>query len=461
MPIADFRTECTDAEEAAASARAGSGGVPIRSFTGDKRLRADFAWVLGGNILYSACQWGIVVALAKLGNAAQVGEYALGLAVAAPIVLFANLQLRALLASDLTGQFTFDEYLTFRLASLSAALIGVAGVAALTQHDWRLGGIIVLVGFAQALESVSDTYYGLMQKQERMDRVSTSLLLKGPLSLGALCVGMYVSGSVLWAVASLALGRLFILLIWDSRGGFAARPLPFAWNFTGSLTLLRTALPLGLISMLLALNQSIPRYFLQIHSGSAELGIFSAIASLLTAGGLVVAAFGQSIFLPVARACAAFDRARFRGYAALAMALGCALGASAVLAVAMFGRPILTHLFRPEYAEHSDIFVRLMIAGSITFIASGLGYVVTAARSLRPQIPLLIVTALAATATSAWSIPRYGLHGAADSALATASVQLIGMIAILLRIDQRLKRNAPGNLPKTTDPDFSAKAKTT
>src|SRR6476646_2143332 len=124
----------------------------------DKRLRTDFSWVLSGNVLYSACQWGIVVVLAKLGSAVQVGEYALGLAVAAPIVLFANLQLRALLASDLTGQFTFDEYLTFRLASLSAALIGVAGVAALTQHSWRLGGIIILVGFAQALESVSDTY---------------------------------------------------------------------------------------------------------------------------------------------------------------------------------------------------------------------------------------------------------------------------------------------------------------
>jgi O-antigen/teichoic acid export membrane protein len=443
MPTADLRTE---REGDPLSAAPETRRVPLRAFAGEKRLRADFAWVLSGNLLYSAFQWGIVMALAKLGSAAQVGEYALGMAVAAPIVLFANVQLRALLASDLTGQFTVDQYLTFRMASLGAALIGIAGVAALTQHSWRLGGMIALVGFAQALESVSDTYYGFMQRRERIDLVSRSLILKGPLSLAALCLGMYLSGSVLWAVAGLALGRILVLLVWDSRRAFSARPAHFAWNFSGSPALLRTALPLGLISMLIALNSSIPRYFLAMHSGSAELGIFSAIASLLSAGTLVVAAFGQSIFLPVARACAAFDRAKFRGYAGLAVLLGCALGGSAVLLVALFGRTILTHLFRPEYGDHADIFVRLMIAGSITFVASGLGYVVTAARSLRPQIPALIASTLAATATSAWSIPHHGLRGAADAALATSLVQLTGTIVILLGIDRRFARNT-GSTP--------------
>src|SRR4029077_18772125 len=121
----------------------------------DKRLRSDFTWVLAGNVLYSACQWGIVVALAKLGSPEKVGEYALGMAISAPIVLFANLQLRALLASDVNGQFSFGQYLASRLVSLVAALFVVAGAAVCAQAGWRLGAIIVLVGFAQALDFVS------------------------------------------------------------------------------------------------------------------------------------------------------------------------------------------------------------------------------------------------------------------------------------------------------------------
>ena len=419
----------------------------MTGFRANKRLRTDFTWVLSGNLLYSACQWGIVVALAKLGNPAQVGEYALGMAVSAPIVLFANLQLRALLASELRDRFTFGQYLTFRLVSLGAALLLVAGAVACMQTDWRLGGIVVLVGFAQALEFVSETYYGFMQKHERMDRIAGSLLLKGPLSLAALCGAMYITRSIVWAVIGLAFGRLLVLLVWDSRLGFVKAErsgftVRLEWNSGEMLTLLRMALPLGVISMLISLNLSIPRYFVEVHSGSAELGIFSAIASLLTACNVVVSAFGQSIFLPVARACAALDRAKYRAYVMMAAALGGSLGGVAILAAVLFGRGILTHLFRSEYGERPDILVRLMIAGTIMFIASGLGYVITAAGSLRPQIPMLVAAAIGAAATSAWSIPRHGLSGAADAALAAAFVQLMGTGAILLKIDRRLRRSA-------------------
>jgi len=416
----------------------------------DKHLKVDFAWVLAGNVIYSACQWGIVVALAKLGNPQQVGEYALGMAVSAPIVVFANLQLRALLATELKDRFSFGQYLTFRLVSLGAALLAVAGVAAWTQPHRRLAGIVMLVGFAQALDFLSETYYGFMQKHERMDRISVSLMMKGPLSLAALCGAMYVTGSIVWAVIALALGRLTVILAWDARLGFAkpagvtapGKSAPAArlgWNSGEMLALLRMALPLGVISMLLSLNTSVPRYFLEAHSGSAELGIFSALASLLAAGNLVISAFGQSIFLPVARACAALDRAKVRNYAALTLVLGGVLGGGALVSTVLFGRVVLSHLFRPEYGERADVLIRLMIAGTIGFIASGLGYVITAARRLLSQIPILAASALAAAATSAWLIPRHGLTGAADASLAAACVQLAGTGVLLWRMDRQLQ----------------------
>lgn len=418
----------------------------------DKRWKADFTWVLSGNVLYSACQWGIVVILAKLGSPEQVGEYALGLAVSAPVILFANFQLRALLASDVRDQFAFGQYLTFRLVSLGAALVAVAGVAASTEPGGRIAGITLLLGLAQTLDFVSETYYGFMQRHGRIDRLSMSLLLKGPLSLAALWCAMYFTRDIVWAVVGLIAGRLLILWTWDSRLAFAvndyggssraAEALRLRWNASSMLDLFRLALPLGVISMLVSLNTSIPRFFVEAHRGSAELGIFSAIASLLSAGSLVVSAYGQSIFLPVAQACAQRDRARFRGFVLLAGALGGVLGGAGVLLAGWFGPAILAHLFRQEYATYSDIFVRLMIAGTVMFVGSGLGYVMTAARSLRPQIPLLIASAAAAAAASAWSIPRYGLWGAADAVLAAALVQLLGSGVILMRIDRRLSGSA-------------------
>jgi O-antigen/teichoic acid export membrane protein len=413
-----------------------------------KQLHTDFTWLFSGNVLYSACQWAIVLVLAKLGSPEQVGEYALGMAVSAPIILLANFQLRALLASDIRNQFTFRKYLTFRLVSLALALAVVAGAAVYTQGDSGRKGIILLVGFSQMLEYISETYYGLMQKRERVDRIAWSLLLKGPISLAVLCLAMYITRSVSWAVCGLSLGRLTILLAWDSRLGFAAKDddeptSRLDWDGAAMLSLLRLALPLGVISMLGSLTPNIPRYFIDAFQGKAELGIFSAIASLLSVGTLMISALGQASFLPVAKACVSADQATYRNAIWRAVAMGGVLGGVAVAASMLFGHSLLVHLFRREYGEYTDLLVRMMIAGTIMFIASGLGYVMTAARRLGPQIPLLLVSAVAAAATSAWAIPRHGLSGAADAFLISACVQLAGTGVILWQIDGQLRRRAP------------------
>jgi len=412
------------------------------------RLRSDFTQVLLGNMLYYACQWSIMIALAKLGTPQQLGEYALGMAIAAPILLFANLQLRAIIASDVQDQFTLAQFFTFRLATMILALLVIVGVAAAgSGSNWRRSAVILAVAIAQIVDCFAETYYAWMQKYGRLDRMARSLWMKGPLALGALCVAMYVTRNVLWAVLGLVVGRLAILLVWDTRLGFTGDQPPFRldWSFLRLRrhrpllrSLLRLALPLGLISMLGSLSANIPRYFVEAHLGSAELGIFSAIASLLSTGTLVISAFGQSIFVLVAQACARADRSVFRTFLIASTAVGAALGVAGVAGAAVLGRPILSHLFRPEYALHQEVFVRLMIAGAVTFAASGAGYVVTAARSLNPQVPMLAAAAVAGFFVSAWSIPRIGLDGAANAVLASAIVQFAGTVLIAWKVDRRL-----------------------
>jgi len=403
----------------------------------NRNLKSDFTWVLVGNTIYFACQWGIVLALAKLGTTGQVGEYALGMAIAAPIVFFANLQLRSLIASDVRDEFSFAQYFHFRVVTLALAMLAIGAVTAVMAPGWRRAGIILLVGVVQIWDYVSDFYYAWMQRQERMDRMAASLMMKGPFSLAALVVAMGMTRSVIWAVAALLAARLLIFFAWDRRK-IGAMPVATRWPQYSIPRLLRTALPLGIISMLASLNVNIPRYFLESSAGSAGLGIFSAIASLLSAGNLVVSALGQSIFLPVARACASADRGGYRSSVLLAAASGGALGLCGVAAAALFGRPILRILFRPEYAEHSDVFVLLMVAGTVTFIGSGAGWVMTAARRLNEQIPLLLATGVADAIASFILIPRFGLMGAAEALLAAALVQAAGACVILFGIDRHI-----------------------
>src|SRR5438067_13811448 len=75
-----------------------------------RSLRVNFSWTMAGNLVYAASQWGILVVLARMGKPEAVGQFSLGLAITAPIMLFAGLQLRAVQATDARHLFQFADY---------------------------------------------------------------------------------------------------------------------------------------------------------------------------------------------------------------------------------------------------------------------------------------------------------------------------------------------------------------
>ena len=89
-------------------------------------LRRSFSWMFAGNVLYAASLWGIISALTKLGSPEAVGRYALATAVATPLMLFANLQLRPIMATDNDGRFEFRDYLALRLICLPIACFTIS-----------------------------------------------------------------------------------------------------------------------------------------------------------------------------------------------------------------------------------------------------------------------------------------------------------------------------------------------
>src|SRR5579864_9323928 len=92
-------------------------------------LRADFSWMLVGNAVYAGAQFAVLMLLAKLVRPEMVGQYALGLALVYPVMMFTNLQLRAVLSSDTTGKVTFGHYFGLRLVMTALAFVSVFVIA--------------------------------------------------------------------------------------------------------------------------------------------------------------------------------------------------------------------------------------------------------------------------------------------------------------------------------------------
>lgn len=422
----------------------------------DITLRRNFSWTFIGNLIYSGCQWGMLVVLAKLGNPEMVGTFTLGLAVTAPVMMFSNLQLRDIQTTDAKNHYLFNDYLGLRLITTGLALPIILWITLATGYKGETAIVIILIGFAKGLESISDVFYGLLQKHEKMDRMAVSVMMKGPLSLLMLSIGTYISGSIVWGVVGLVIAWACILLIWDipsyrwlinkftsegeipdSLEGKTATP---RWQLGTIRRLIWLSLPLGLVMMLISLNANIPRYFLEQSLGKKELGVFAALAYLIVAGNMVVSALGSAARPRLAKYYAGGNVSAYQKLLLQLVAIACLLGLSGILVAWVAGGQILTIVYQPEYAKYTELLIWLMVTAGIGYVSSFLGEGMTAARYFRTQIPLFIIVTSTSAIASFWFIPKNGLKGAAIALMIAEIVRIIFTLGVIFHAVHRIQR---------------------
>ena len=398
-------------------------------------LTRNFSWTLIGTGLYAFCQWGMLVVLAKLCSTRMVGQFALALAITAPVFMFAGLNLRTVQVTDARRDFQFGDYLGLRLLSIAAALTFVFAIEIVSGHDAHLLFVVVMTAAAKALDLIGDTIFGLQQQHERMDRIAMSQMIRGVLQLSAVAAAAYTTRNVVWAVTGQAAVSLVVLLTYDLRN--AGRLYQFPWptrnparypalvrlaalqfgTWRNIRVLIRVSFPLGLVAMLGSLMVNIPRYFIEGTAGAAKLAVYSAMAYIMTVGGMATGSLLQATAARLARYYVENLR-QFRRLLLQLIAIAAANGVIGVLAAVLLGRQFLTIMYRPEYAMYPSVFAWLMVAAGVSYVASALGFGLAAARKFDIQLPVYICAALVTAAACVPLVPRYGLQGAAWALLA-------------------------------------------
>lgn len=398
-------------------------------------LGRNISYAAVGNATYACCQFLTMMALVKLGSPSMVGEFALALAITAPIIIFSQCNLRSVQATDARAEYDFGDYLALRLLTSTAALLVVIGIAFLAHHSREASFVIVLVGIAKAIDSVADTFFGKWQRNERLDAASVVYAVNGVASVLTLTAALIVTHSVVWASAGFAAGSaiaLVVCLVVHERYAPGAGVCP-RWETTTLSRLAKLSAPLGIVMLLVSLNASTPRYFVALHDGSYELGIFAAVSYLAVVGTTLVGAAGQSLSPRLATLYAAGDLRSFvRLLRMFALACGF-VGVAGVVTAASIGESVLRIVYAPEYARASSVLTISMIAAALSFVGSSLGYGLTAARQFRAQVPLFTVVVLATAGSALVLVPVSGISGAAWAGVVGAAAQVAGSLVVLRR----------------------------
>jgi len=388
-------------------------------------LKTNFKWMFIANILFAFCQWLILISIAKLGDKELVGIYTLGLAITAPIMIFSNLQLRAIQATDAQNENEFRDFFSLRTIFVFLGLIIIFLIIFWSNYKFERKVIIFLIGLSKAVEGMSDIIYGYLQKKEDMQKIAVSLMLRGFFSVSLFSVTLYVTGNLVWATMFSTLAWLIVFLFYDLQ---SLKKYSVDFFFTKKIdelkSLFLTAIPLGLVTMLGSLNTNIPRYIIERELSLEVLGVFGAVSYILVGANQFTKSISQTVSPRLAKYYAQSDRKSFLKLFNKVLFINVILGIVGFLIVMIFGKEILTIAYTSEYASYHKLFLWTMVLSCTLYITNVLGVAVTSMRLFAKQLPIHILKLILVTITSIIFIRRFGVEGAVWSLLISTIVTI-------------------------------------
>ncbi len=331
----------------------------------------------------------MISVLARLGSPQLAGQYALGVAVSAPILVLAQFRNREPGGTDI------------RITSLALSFLGIAAVGFLN-HTLQDRMALLLVVLAESVEWIASLYCGR--------RGVVSSLLHGFLSLAVLAFFLNKTGHFGFALLAVLIVRLLVLFGYDFRNPRLPRS------------------PEDREASAARLAANVPCYFIAHMLGYAWLGVFAVIQSVLAIANPLVRGLAQRATPAIAKLHDDGDGEAFRQAATRLAGTGLVLGLCVIAGAAIaIGTPLA---------------LALSAAAGLSFVSTLLDRVLIAGRRGDERMPLEIFAVAASSLACVALVPKSGLQGAACAAGFGGFVRITGQLCVLRSILRRPRRSA-------------------
>lgn len=377
-----------------------------------------------GNFLYAVCQWVTVIIIARLGNLESQGHYSYFLAILAPITMLSRLNLRAVLATDHTDVFGFEDYLSARVVLSLIALVSVPLYVTFVGEDSVAIAIALGVSLMKFVEGIAEITHGQLQRTNQYGVIFSGLAIRSIVMVVTFQMVMLFEGDVGVAAICTAIAWMFV---WR---GCEWRRIDTRLASIGKSSVERVrrlvakCWALGISMALLSVFSYMPVYFLKVYATISDVGRFSAISYLWMIGVFMATAIIQAIS---PRMAAVFHQNGLR-YCRTFLRINVVLifaGLLVVAASSLWGEQLVILLYGEQYAGLGEVFALMAIGIVFSSIIALIGMSLTIARAFNGMLIANIISVITISVLCMMFVPQEGILGAAKALVIALAAKLV------------------------------------
>ena len=412
-----------------------------------------------GSLIYYVCQWLMSVIIVRLSGFGEAGLLSLAMSATAAPAIIGLFNVRSYQVSDMNGQYTDKEYMRSR--AYTNILSVIACLAVVLYYGYSLEKAVIIMTFMgfKVVEGMADVYYGIYQKNERMDYAGISLTVRGIGSLviffgtfiisSNLLVGLgtifpsfytsptlYVTARLLLSIVAMSLFSLAVVIIYDRRiiKGYQVKEAEDKTVMRRQVkSLLITCFPLAVVAFLNNMSLTIPKLYLEQYFGEEVMGIYSSVASPTIVIQLAATTLFAPMIPPLTVEFNNGNKKNFLGGLKKFVLLIAAITVAALIGSKLLARWGLVLLFGTEIEPYVYLFIPVIIISILIAINASMFSVCTLIREIKSQYVIGAFGILTAVVGSVTIVKEYSMEGVIWALAATLLVQILIQFIIIYK----------------------------
>lgn len=211
--------------------------------------------------------------------------------------------------SDVRTTNSFYDYLFFRILMIFFAISAISIITIASVKNNESIAFVFFFGIGKALESIGDIAYGILQKEGLVQYTGMSQLFKGLIILFSFIFIPYLKIPTVTCGFIYVVLILFVTIFYDLK--IVTKRLPQLFNVkdfirnvqfanfksyisTKWISILKVAMPMGVIGGLLSYGSTTSRYFISFLLDYKELAVFTSLFYIYNVGTQIAIALGEA-----------------------------------------------------------------------------------------------------------------------------------------------------------------------
>ena len=377
----------------------------------EKQFKKNFIWNIIGTSFNAFNSLFFMIIVTRVNGTNDAGIFTLAFSTAC-ILYYIGVYAGRIFQVTENENINDKEYIVNRIMSVILMILFSVLFVLIKRYDIYKSSIFIIICMYKALEAVSEVLFGILQKNDLLDKVGKSFFVKSVFSLIAFIIVNIIFKNIIIASLMIVLSNLIVIIVYDIKNVLEVIDKKEEIKLKNVFRIFKTGFFVFAISFLGIYIMNAPKYAIDDYLNENLQAIYGIIVMPATVVGL----FGQFIIHPyLNKIVELYNENKIKDIKNMVKKLVLAivgLGCICIIGAYLLGILVLELLYGIELSEYKINLVIIILASTLSVIGVIYSSVLTTIRKTFVQFVIYCIVTVLAIIASYVLTKQFEINGA-------------------------------------------------